>query len=465
MDQYHQSFPRYTNHWFPGAGKTYFIIQQVIKQHIRKGFAMFIYDFKTPDLTTIAYNQWLRLKSSYAFVNIDFDDLSRSHRCNPLDPAMIRDVSEANEAARTILFGLNKEWKEGEFWAESSVNYLSAIIWYLKLYEKGKYCTLPHAIEMILTPYEQLFTLLNAEPQTRPLITSFINAFKNNATAQLEGQIAGVTISLTRLCSPNLYYILSGNNVSIDINTPGKQKIFCIGSNPQKAMIYGAVVSLFVTALTRNLNRPNQHKSSIIFDEFASVYFNGIDNLMATARSNKVATTLAVQDIVQLKSRYGQHKADTLVSIAGNVLCGQVTGETANHISQWFGKTNQLKRSVSINPQGDQQESLSRSLEFVLPPSKIASLSSGEFVGIVSDDPDSYIGLKTFYARIQSDDAAINKEHDNYQPLPIVEVVTDEMVQSNYVQVQTDIQQLVLDATGHIIDSPELTSFVISKQK
>ena len=84
-------------------------------------FTVFVYDFKYDDLTKIAYNTLLQCRTSYFvkpnFYLIRFDDLTRSHRCNPLDPATMFDITDAVESARSILLGLNREWieKQGDF--------------------------------------------------------------------------------------------------------------------------------------------------------------------------------------------------------------------------------------------------------------------------------------------------------------------------------------------------------------
>ena len=41
-------------------------------------------------------------------------------------------------------------------------------------------------------------------------------------------------------------------------------------------------------------------------------------------------------------------------------------------------------------------------LDYAIPASKIASLSSGEFVGMVADDPHEKIKLKMFHAEIMN---------------------------------------------------------------
>lgn len=339
----------------PGAGKSYFIIRHLIDQHIRKGFSMFIYDFKFDDLSKIAYNKLLRYHNNYKtkpeFFVINFDDLSRSHRCNPLDPLAMDDITDATEASRTIMMGLNRDWikKQGDFFVESPINFLTACIWYLRRFEGGRFCTLPHVIELMQSDYDRLFAVLKTQEEILVLINPFISAYNNNAMAQLEGQIASAKIGLARLSSPQLYYVLSGNDFTLDINNPLEPKIVCVGNNPQKLQVYGAVLSLYISRMIKLVNRKNQFKSSLIFDEFPTIYFNNMDSLIATARSNKVATCLAVQDFSQLKKDYGAEQADVITGIIGNIISGQVTGSTAKTLSENFGKIAQHKDSLSIN--------------------------------------------------------------------------------------------------------------------
>jgi hypothetical protein len=453
----------------PGSGKSYFVIQHIIRQHIAKGFSMFVYDFKFDDLSKIAYNQFLKHGHQYTagiqFFVINFDDLSRSHRCNPLDVSTMHDITDAAESSRTIMLGLNQEWikKQGDFFVESPINFITALIWFLCKHKQGRYCTLPHVIELAQVEYSKLFSILRAEPQIEVLINPFVSAFLNEATEQLEGQIASAKISLAKLASPQLYYVLSGNDFTLDINNPEKPKIVCMGNNPQKAATYGAVVSLYVTALTRMMNRKNLHKSSLIFDEFPTIYFNGIDNLIATARSNKVATTLAVQDSSQLKVHYGKEQAEVILNIVGNVISGQVAGDTAKQLSERFGKIMQDRESISINRQ-DTSISRSKQLDLAIPQSKISSLSSGEFVGMVADNPDQKIELKTFCAEIINDHELLSKEQSVYKNLPIISTVTQNEILENYLQIKKDVASIIHHETERILDTPELMNLVISKE-
>ena len=454
----------------PGSGKSYFVIRHVITQHIRKGFCMFLYDFKYDDLSMIAYNTWLKEKDRYkvppAFYTINFDDLERSHRCNPLEPSTMHDITDAAESARTILLGLNREWikKQGDFFVESSINFLTAIIWYLRRFQDGEYCTLPHVIELMQTGYDNLFSILRAEKEIHVLINPFVSAYLNDAMEQLEGQIASAKIALARLASPKLYYVLSGNDLTIDINNPTAPKIVCIGNNPQKIQVYGAVISLFATRLIKQVNRKGRLKSSLIFDEFPTIYINNIDALIATARSNRVATTLGIQDVSQLRKDYGKEQADVIMNITGNLISGQVSGDTAKQLSDRLGKIQQDRTALSLN-RVDTSINKSIQLDLALPASKISSMSSGEFVGVTADDPDQIVQLKAFHNHIINNHKALQAETAKYLPIPSVRKVTTQMVAKNYEQIKDDVREIVDSQLAGMRNDPAQKHLVVTKNK
>lgn len=452
----------------PGSGKSYFVIRNIITQHIAKGFSMFIYDFKYDDLSRIAYNALLKNKDAFEilpkFFTINFDDLNRSHRCNPLEPSTMLDITDASESSRTIMMGLNREWikKQGDFFVESPINFLTAVMWFLKKYQGGIYCTLPHVIEMMQVDYNRLFSVLRTEPEIEVLINPFVSAYLQGAAEQLEGQIASAKITMARLSSPQLYYVLSASEFTLDVNNPSEPKIVCMGNNPQKQQVYGAVLSLYISRITKLVNKKGMLKSSLIFDEFPTIYFNGIDSLIATARSNKVATTLGVQDYSQLKKDYGREQAEVIMNTVGNIISGQVLGETAKQLSDRFGKIVQKRQSLSINS-NDTSISHSKQLDLAVPPSTIATLSSGEFVGLVADNPDQEIELKRFHAKIINDHKAIASEEKAYQEIPKARDIKEWEVMENYQIIKSQIAELIEKEIERMMDSPGLASLIIQK--
>lgn len=431
----------------PGSGKSWFVILPMIKQQLEKGYAMFIYDFKYDDLSKAAYN-WLlkygdRFEHKPAFYAINFDELRSSHRCNPLQPEGMTDITDAIESARSILLGLNREWitQQGDFFVESPINFVTAIIWYLRKYEDGRYCTLPHVIELMQADYKELLPVLNSQPEIEVFVNPFITAYQNKATDQLEGQVASAKIGMARLASPQLYWVLSGNDFTLDINNSYEPKLLCLGNNPEKKNIYGAVLSLYISRLLRIINKKGKLKCSLVFDEFPTIVVNNVDDLIATARSNKVATTLAMQDLSQLKKDYGK-QADVITDICANVISGQVSGDTAKSLSERFGKILQDRENITVNRR-DTSISYSKQLESAVPPSKISSLSSGQFVGVVGDNPDEKISLKMFHAEIVNDTTAMNKEMSAFKPIPQVYDITEQEIMDNYFQVKYDVRKIL----------------------
>jgi len=452
----------------PGSGKSYFVIRHLITQQIKKGFTMFVYDFKFDDLTKIVYHSWLKHPNAYGvparFFVINFEDLSRSHRCNPLHPALIDDVTDAAESARTILLGLNREWirRQGDFFVESAINFLTALIWYLRRYQSGTFCTLPHVIELMQLDYDSLFTLLRTEPDIEMLVNPFVNAYLHHAMDQLEGQMAAAKVAMARLSSPALYYVLSGNDFTLDLNNPASPKIICMGNHPGKVNIYGAVLSLYINRMVKLINRKGQLRSSLIFDEFPTIYVNQMDQLMATARSNRIATCVGIQDFSQLRKDYGREQADVIFQMAGNVIAGQVTGDTAMQLSQRFGKILQKRESHMVNS-SEVSRTLSRQLDLAVPLSKIATLSAGEFVGLVADEPTCPIELKAFHAKIKQNHRALQREERHYRELPVIRQVDRGEIRRNYLRIREDIHELAEAEMSRLFNDPRMNHLIVKK--
>lgn len=455
----------------PGSGKSFAVVNNFIKQQIEKGFGLYLYDYKFPDLTMIAYNHLLNNKKGYGktppqFYVINFDDPEHSHRCNPIHPNFMTDIADAYESAYTIMMNLNRTWiqKQGDFFVESPIVLFAAIIWYLKIYEDGKYCTFPHAIEFLCQEYEKIFPILTSYPELENYLSPFIDAWKGGAAEQLAGQIASAKIPLSRMISPQLYWIMTGDDFTLDINNPKEPKILCVGNNPDRQNIYGAALGLYNSRIVKLINKKGMLKSGVIIDELPTIYFKGLDNLIATARSNKVAVCLGFQDFSQLKRDYGDKEAAVVMNTVGNIFSGQVVGETAKTLSERFGKVLQKRQSISINRQ-DVSQSFNTQMDSLIPQSKISTLTQGMFVGSVSDNIDQRIDQKIFHAEIVVDVKKVCAETAAYKPIPqIVDFGDTEpkkpkmkaIIQQNYDNVKSEIKELVKNEIERIRNDPKL---------
>ena len=460
----------------PGSGKSYAIVNNYIKQQIEKGFAMYIYDYKFPDLSEIAYNHLLHHLDAYKvkpqFYVINFDDPRKSHRCNPINPAFMTDISDAYESAYTIMLNLNRSWiqKQGDLFVESPIILLAAIIWFLKIYEKGKYCTFPHAIEFLNRPYAQIFPILTSYDELANYLSPFMDAWEGGAQDQLQGQIASAKIPLSRMISPALYWVMTGDDFSLDINNPKEPKVLVVGNNPDRQNIYSAALGLYNSRIVKLINKKKQLKSSVIIDELPTIYFRGLDNLIATARSNKVAVCLGFQDFSQLTRDYGDKESKVIQNTVGNVFSGQVVGETAKTLSERFGKVLQQRQSMTIN-RNDKSTSISTQMDSLIPASKISNLTQGIFVGAVSDNFDERIDQKIFHAEIVVDSVKVSAEMKAYQPIPVIVEFKNEdgsdnlkeTIEANYRKVKQEILTLVDSEIQRIKNTPALSHLIPDK--
>ena len=357
--------------------------------------------------------------------------------------------------------------KQGDFFVESPIILLAAIIWYLRIYKDGKYCTFPHAIEFLNKPYADIFTILTSYPSLENYLSPFMDAWQSGAQDQLQGQIASAKIPLSRMISPQLYWVMTGDDFTLDLNNPEHPKILCVGNNPDRQNVYSAALGLYNSRIVKLVNKKGQLKSSIIIDELPTIYFRGIDNLIATARSNKVAVCLGFQDFSQLTRDYGEKEAKVIQNTVGNIFSGQVVGETAKSLSERFGKILQQRQSISINRQ-DTSTSINTQLDSLIPASKIANLSQGTFVGSVADNFGEEIDQKIFHARIIVDNEKVAAETKAYKKIPAINEFRDEdgndimqqQIERNYSRIKADVLQIIEDEMQRIKTDPDLQHLI-----
>lgn len=394
----------------PGSGKSYSVIEEYIRQHIKKQFSMLVYDFKFPSLAKETYAFFQYYKKNYNiepdFSVISIDDIELSNFVNPISPDLIRKAADAIEASQTVLYNLNKEWiTKKDFFAQSAISYFAACIYYLKIFEGGKYCTLPHAIALSSCSDEKVFKIFSTYKELKFFMTPFADALEKQAYEQLAGQTASARIPLSQLATKELFWVMGNNvypelNIPLGINNPDKPAIMILANSPATQTTNSPALGLVATQILKEINQQNRQPCSVIIDELPTMYFMGLDNLIATARSNKISTTIGMQDLEQLKRDYGDKIAETIFNIVGNIFSGAVRSSTASKLQEIFGKKKQKLKNVSVDTTTTSY-SINENLEFVIPVSEISQLSQGEFVGVVSDNFGEEIKRKIFRGKIK----------------------------------------------------------------
>ncbi|MBP3258336.1 MAG: type IV secretory system conjugative DNA transfer family protein [Bacteroidales bacterium] len=409
-----------------GSGKSFSVFNPFIEQMIEHGYTMMLYDFKMPDLTKVVYNALLRYKDNYKripqFYCINFKDPLKSNRCNPIAPEYLTDIIDASETARVVMEALNKGNEKKDFFWMSAQQYIGICLWLLRIYtppqgRQGDWCDFPHLIELINQDYTKVLSIVKQQRALDGKARVFVDALEANAQDQLQGQIASARIPLNDIASPALYWVLSGNDFSLDINDPEDPKILCIGNDPDRQQVYGAALSLFTFRVIKRVNRKGRLPCAVVIDELPTISVQGLDGLMATARSNKVAVVLGIQDLTQVKADYGDKVADKILALPANVFVGASSVTTAEKYSKEFGK--EFRRQESQTRSIDSESvSISYHEEEVMPIRKITSLPQGTFIGKVAVENDSPILQPFFCGAIQIDLQEYARKEREAQEIP-----------------------------------------------
>ena len=405
-------------------------------------FTGVVYDFKFPTLALHVAHAYEDQKGIEKYF-VNFSDLSRSDTINPVSPNIMLNSSFAREFANTILSNINPQSiAKPDFWSDNSQAFLSSVLWFLRE-ERPDYCTLPHAMAMVLaSDTERLIKILKSNPQSKDMIQPIATAFEAGSSNQIAGVVSSLQVSLSKINTPEVYWVLGDVNgtCDLDLNSEEKPGILTIGNDPVLSSTYGPIIGLIITASAKLLNRQNKLKSMLLVDEFPTIYIPNVENLPATARSNKVATILACQDITQIVDKYGKQKSDTILSNLGNQFYGRTSNpDTALRVSKIFGKTDKLMESKSSNYAAGmfkQKRGTSNSFSYqerdIVKPQDVATLETGSFYVSLSEGliKQGRIGVKV---------------KNYYEPgvLAEINVVNNEQIKAKFLKIRMEAEAIV----------------------
>lgn len=451
----------------PGSGKSFGVINPAIRQMITKGFCLCIYDFKFPDLGQIAYYHYLLKKRQdpdnykHNFHVININDVEKSRRVNPFKKEYISTLAEAQEMAESMVSSLQKGGSGGgggseQFFTQSAINFLSSCIYFFATYENGKYSDLPHIMAFMNRSYKEIFDTLFTHEELESLLSPFKTAYDNKAFDQLEGQIGTIKIFLSRLATKESFWVFSGDEVELKITDKENPSIMILASDPGTQDINSALYSSVLNRTLRLINSKNNLPGGIVADEFPTIYIHKIDNVVATARSNKVAVLLGLQELPQLRQFYKKEIADTISAIVGNILSGAARDKnTLDWLEKMFGKIKQKTFSQSISQQGT-TTSINEKMDNMIPAGKIAALKTGEMVGMIAggeeNDTQEY-KTSAISGKINLDMKAIEWEEKNYVKMPVYRHFRDnngndrkaEVLMTNFRRINKEVELITLE--------------------
>ena len=501
----------------PGSGKTFSIIEPLIRQEAAKGWSMCVYDFKYPVLARKLFYQFEKQKilgvlpGHSTFNVINFVSVEYSRRVNPIQLRYINSLGEALETANTLIEALGKGKGGGggsdAFFKKSAENFLAACLYYFvnydvqpydedwnlltehrrsdgtvyycdaggrerKLYRrKGRDSDLPHVLAFMQKSYTTIFDVLMRDDQIAPLVSPFKTAYENQAMDQLEGMIGTLRVDVSRLVSEESFWVLSGDDFDLKISDPANPSYLLIANDPKMENVITALNAVILNRLVVEVNTGEGRNNpvSIIVDELPTLYFNKIDRLQGTARSNRVSVALGFQSKEQLEKDYSKEVAGTLLNIFGTVVCAASCGkDTVEWLSNdIMGKMKQVKKGLSINRQ-DVSLSLNEEMLPLLPPDKIANMPAGWLCGMTAR---SFRSLETgfggridtetsgdfkhskFYCKTNFDMKLIKEEEAHYVELPkFYDFGSEEdrrsILHMNYKRINSEVDDLCREVLG-----------------
>ncbi|OKS88804.1 type IV secretion system DNA-binding domain-containing protein [Mucilaginibacter polytrichastri] len=454
----------------PGSGKSFSIVNPFIRQLIAKGFCLALYDFKFPDLGQIAYYHYLLAKQQgklpgYDFHVVNLNEVEKSRRINPWKREYIRTLADAGETAEALVEAMKKGDKSGgsdQFFTQSAINFLSACIYFMSRYEDGKYSSFPHVLALLNRSYEEIFQTLFKQTELASLLSPFVSAFKNKAFDQLEGQVGTLKIFLSRLATKETYWVFSGDDFDLKISDKENPAMLVLANDPATQNINSACYSVIINRLTKLINSKGNKPSALIIDELPTLFVHKIENLIATARSNKVAVLMGLQELPQFQQQYGKDTAATITSVTGNVLSGSVRSkETLDWLEKLLGRNKQISEGLSID-RNKTSTSLNEKLETLVPAGKIATLNAGELVGVIATDAkEGYTGQyesSAINCKVNLDLDELKKEESGYKPLPVYYNFgdnTETVLTENFKRINKEITAIVQKHQPPKVDTPK----------
>jgi len=442
----------------PGSGKSFGVVNPFIRQMIAKEYTMCLYDFKFPDLGQIAYYHYLLAKQNgkmkdFQFNVINLDKVEKSRRINPLRADYIETLADSSETAEAIVESLQKSDGGGgadKFFTQSAVNFLASCIFFVSRHENGKYSTFSHLLAFLNRTYEEIFQCLTTFPVLESLLSPFRSALEKKAYDQLEGQIGTLKIFISRLNTEETAWVFSADDFDLRISDKKNPSLLILANSPATQNINSTCYSVVVNRLTRLINTKGNLPTAIIADEAPTLFIHKVENLISTARSNKVAVLLGLQELPQLKQLQGKDTATTMTAVIGNVLSGSVRNkETLEWLQTLFGKKKQIGEGLSID-RSKTSVSLNEKYEPLIPSGKIASLNTGELVGLIAEDVGGEFTGKyqtsNVHCKVNLNMADIKREEDNYRELPNFYDFKGnkaKILNANFMKIRKDVEDII----------------------
>ncbi|MEX0315735.1 MAG: type IV secretory system conjugative DNA transfer family protein [Allomuricauda sp.] len=330
-----------------GSGKTESVVYNLLHHFSEHNFCGIIHDYKDFELTEIA---WPLFKNGdVKFYTISFDRIYC--RVNPIAPRYLPNEESVNEISKVLLENLleknlSDNTGSSKFFSDAVDGLLSGLIWKMKM-TYPQYCTLPHIIAFYQTiPTKKLVAFLKSDFTAMAMASAFLNGIES------EKQTAGVKSTLAnafkKISTKKLFYVLSKDEIPLDINNKKHKAIISTVNNPQYESVYSPVIATIMHTIIKQMSVRNRESSFILMEEGPTIKLPNMHRIPATLRSYDIATIYVMQDKIQNDMLYGDKASKAILSNLSYQFFGKVNDpDTAKYYERFFEIIKNPTRSVS----------------------------------------------------------------------------------------------------------------------
>ena len=421
-----------------GSGKTESFAKPILKECALNAYTGICFDFKFPVLTNEVESLYNKYRPQIKHYILNPSHPKISHRVNPLNPKYIPYSAYAREYAQTLVNNLMKESvKKVDFWTRSSIDLLTACIWFLKE-EHPKICDLPHVLSLILNNHKDLVELLSTNRESGNMIYSLKTAIETDASEQIAGVVSTLQGAISQINNAEFMYCFGADDFDLNLNSKDTPGILSIASNPLLSATLSPLCGLVISVATKMMNQPDRLNSVVLLDELPTIYIPNLEQIPNTGRSNGIASIFMIQDLSQLVDNYGKEKADVLFASCNNHFYGRVaSSHTADVLTKQFGKEDRYfdnsssSGDIILRPNITKGKSIQE--RDVIKSTTFMNLNVGEFIG--RTDRTEHFVRANFKMINDKNSIDISEKFQT----------TDNQIKNYYNTVQDDIEQLFKD--------------------
>lgn len=330
-----------------GSGKTESVIYNLLQHFSKHHFSGVLHDYKDFELTEMAYPLFER--QNIRFYTVAFDQVH--YRVNPIAPKYLPSEESVHEVVRVLMENLleqNSSQNTGnhKFFSDAVEGLLSGMIWKMKT-TYPEYCTLPHIIALFQSvSTRKLIAFLKSDLTSRSMAGAFISGVDS------EKQTAGVKSTLAnafkKIGSQKLFYVLSKDEVPLDVNHPDHPSIVSLVNHPKYDTVYSPIIAMLMHTIIKQMSIRNRHPSFLLMEEAPTLKLPYMHRIPATLRSYTICTVYVMQDKVQNDLLYGDKASKAILSNLSYQFFGKVNDpDTAKYYERFFEIIKAPTKSVS----------------------------------------------------------------------------------------------------------------------